>query len=307
MIDQKSAFITIIGRPNVGKSSLLNKILNRKVSIVSDKPQTTRTRIMGVLTQNNDQLVFIDTPGFHKPKTKLGQSMVKAVSSGMTDVHGVMMVVEAVTKFRFDPDNLPTAELELIKEIKNRKLNAILAINKIDLLKKKEDLLEIISAYNKVHDFQAIVPVSAVTGEGIQPLLSELFKFCVPEHHYFPDDVYTDQPDRVMVAEIIREKLLHLLDKEVPHGIAVDLERFVERDTSKGEPILDIEAVIYCEKRSHKGIIIGKNGSMLKQVGIQSREEIEFFFGCKVALNLWVKVKEDWRNRPGLIHSFGLD
>lgn len=307
MNNQKSAFITIIGRPNVGKSSLLNKMLNRKVSIVSDKPQTTRTRIMGVLTQNPDQLVFIDTPGFHKPKNKLGQSMIKAVGSGLADVNGVLLVVEAVTKFKFDPENLPIAELELIKEIKRRNLKAVLAINKIDLLKTKENLLELISAYSKVHDFQAIVPVSATNGEGIKPLLSELFKFCVPEHHYFPDDVYTDQPDRVMVAEIIREKLLHLLEKEIPHGIAVDLERFFERDNSKGEPILEIDAVIYCEKQSHKGIIIGKNGSLLKQVGIQSREEIELFFGCKVALNLWVKVKEGWRNRQGLIRSFGLD
>lgn len=307
MSNHKSAFITIVGRPNVGKSSLLNKILDRKVSIVSDKPQTTWTRIMGVLTQDVNQLVFIDTPGFHKPRTKLGQNMIKAVSSGMTNVNGVLLVVEAVTRFKFDPENLPIAELELIKEIKSRKLKAVLAINKIDLLKQKEDLLEIIAAYSKAHDFQAVVPVSAKSGEGINPLLSELFNFCVSEHHYFPDDVYTDQPDRVMAAEIIREKLLHVLEKEVPHGIAVDIERFAERSTTKGEPILDIDTVIYCEKRSHKGIVIGKNGSMLKRVGTQSREEIESFFGCKVALNLWVKVKEDWRNRPGIIHSLGLD
>lgn len=304
---ETSAFITIIGRPNVGKSSLLNRILGQKVAIVSDKPQTTRTKIMGIKTENENQLVFIDTPGFHKPRNELDKNMNKAVGDGMADVDAAVLVVEANPKFNFDGENLPPAEVELIKELKKRKLKAVLIINKIDLLPEKEKLLDMILAYTKEFDFETVVPLSAKTGDGIDALLSELKKFSKPSPHYFPDDDVTDQPEKVMVAEMIREKLLLTLSKEVPHGIAVDLERFVERDTVDGEPIVEVEATIICEKDSHKGIIIGKGGAMLKRIGIMARRDIEKFFGIRATVKLWVKVKEDWRNRQGLIHTFGLD
>ena len=304
---QTSAFITIIGRPNVGKSSLMNKILGQKVAIVSNKPQTTRTKIMGIKTENENQLVFIDTPGLHKARNELDKSMNKAVSDGMSDVDVAVLVVEANPKFGFDSDNLPPAEIELINELKRRKLKALLVINKIDLLEKKEELLTLITAYTKAFDFETVIPLSAKTGDGVEILLSELKKFSKPSVHYFPDDDVTDQPEKVMVAEMIREKLLRTLDKEVPHGIAVDLERFFERDTAQGEPIVEVEATIICERDSHKGIIIGKNGSMLKRIGTMARKDIEAFFGIKATVKLWVKVKEDWRNRQGLIHTFGLD
>ena len=304
---ETSAFITIIGRPNVGKSSLLNRILGQKVAIVSDKPQTTRTKIMGIKTENENQLVFIDTPGFHEPRNELDKNMNKAVGDGMADVDAAVLVVEANPKFNFDGENLPPAEVELIKELKKRKLKAVLIINKIDLLPEKEKLLDMILAYTKEFDFETVVPLSAKTGDGIDALLSELKKFSKPSPHYFPDDDVTDQPEKVMVAEMIREKLLLTLSKEVPHGIAVDLERFVERDTVDGEPIVEVEATIICEKDSHKGIIIGKGGAMLKRIGIMARRDIEKFFGIRATVKLWVKVKEDWRNRQGLIHTFGLD
>ncbi len=304
---QTSAFITIIGRPNVGKSSLMNKILGQKVAIVSNKPQTTRTKIMGIKTENENQLVFIDTPGFHRARNELDKNMNKAVSDGMSDVDAAVLVVEANPKFKFDSDNLPPAEIELIKELKKRKLKAVLVINKIDLLEKKEELLTLITAYTKEFAFETVIPLSAKTGDGVEILLSELKKFSKPSVHYFPDDDVTDQPEKVMVAEMIREKLLRTLDKEVPHGIAVDLERFFERDTAQGEPIIEVEATIICERESHKGIIIGKNGTMLKRIGTMARKEIEAFFGIRATVKLWVKVKEDWRNRQGLIHTFGLD
>lgn len=306
-MDKKTAFISIIGRPNVGKSSLMNCMLGQKVAIVSDKPQTTRTRIMGVLTREEIQMVFIDTPGFHKPRNLLGQRMIKAVSEGLSDVEGAMLIVEAAPKFRFKSQELPPAELELIEEIKRRGLKAVLVINKIDLLDKKEELLDIIAAYTKLFDFEAVVPLSAKTGDGVDILIGELKKFAHESPHFFPEGHITDQPEQQMIAEMIREKLLQRLDKEVPHGIAVDVERFYERDNAKGEPILEVEATVYCEKESHKGIIIGKNGSMLKTVGTLAREDIEDFFGIKASLKLWVKVREDWRNRQGLIHTFGLD
>lgn len=307
MNNTTAAFISIIGRPNVGKSSFVNSALGQKVSIVSDKPQTTRTKIMGVLTRGEQQLVFIDTPGFHKPRNVLGENMIKAVGTGLTDVDAAVLIVEAVPKFKFDPDNLPPAELELIETLKRRNLKAILAINKIDLLEKKEDLFEIITAYTSVFNFEAVVPFSAKTGDGVDILIEESSKFAKESVHYFAGDEFTDQPERVMVAELIREKLLRLLSREVPHGIAIDLERFYERDTVNNEPILCVEASIYCEKESHKGIIIGKGGAMLKKIGTLSRRDIENFFGIKADLKLWVKVKEDWRNRQGVIHTFGLD
>ncbi len=304
---QTSAFITIIGRPNVGKSSLMNRILGQKVAIVSDKPQTTRTKIMGIKTENENQIVFIDTPGFHKAKNELDKNMNKAVSDGMTDVDAAVLVVEANPKFKFDGENLPPAEVKLIEDLKRRKMKAVLVINKIDLLEKKDELFSLIMAYTKEFDFEAVVPLSARTGDGIDILMTEIKKFSKPSPHFFPSDDVTDQPEKVIVAEMIREKLLRSLDKEVPHGIAVDLERFVERDTAEGEPIVEIEATIICEKDSHKGIIIGKGGAMLKKIGMQSRRDIEEFFGIRASVKLWVKVKEDWRNRQGLIHTFGLD
>ena len=304
---QTSAFITIIGRPNVGKSSLMNRILGQKVAIVSDKPQTTRTKIMGIKTEGENQIVFIDTPGFHKAKNELDKNMNRAVNDGMTDVDAAVLVVEANPKFKFDGENLPPAEQKLINEIVRRKMKAVLVINKIDLLDKKDELLSMIMAYTKVCDFEAVIPLSARTGDGVELLMEEIKKFSKPSPHFFDADDVTDQPEKIIVAEMIREKLLRSLDKEVPHGIAVDLERFVERDTSAGEPIVEIEAVIICEKDSHKGIIIGKIGEMLKKIGMQSRKDIEEFFGIRASVKLWVKVKEDWRNRQGLIHTFGLD
>lgn len=304
---EKSAFIAIIGRANVGKSSLLNKVLGQKISIVSDKPQTTRTGIMGVLNCGEDQVVFIDTPGFHKPKNVLGENMVKAVNEGMKDVDAAVLVVEANPKFQFDKENLPAAETSLIENIKAQKLKSILVINKIDLLADKSALLEMIEAYNNYHKFDSVILTSAKSGSGVDEIKAEVLKYTKPSPHYFGDDDVTNQPDKVMVAEMIREKILRSLNYEVPHGIAVDVEKFFERDTKDGEPIVEVEAVIYCEKDSHKGIIIGKNGAMLKHIGVKARQDIERFYGIKASVKLWVKVKEDWRNRKDLIHSFGLD
>lgn len=305
-MSQKSAFITIIGRPNVGKSSLMNRMLGQKIAIVSDKPQTTRTKITGILTRGDDQLVFIDTPGFHKPRNVLDRTMNKAVGDGMADVDAAVLVVEACPRFGLD-NGLPPAETELIRELRRRKIKAVLAINKIDLLTEKEKLLRVIALYSREYDFETAMPLSAKTGDGADILINELTAFAKPGPHWFGDDDVTDQPEKVMVAEMIREKLLRLLDKEVPHGIAIDLERFVERDTADGEPILEVEATVICEKDSHKGIIIGKGGATLKKVGTLARRDIEEFFGIRASVKLWVKVKEDWRNRQGLIHTFGLD
>ncbi|MEE1198747.1 MAG: GTPase Era [Acutalibacteraceae bacterium] len=307
MSELTSAFIGVFGRPNVGKSSLINKILGHKVSIVSDKPQTTRTRIMGVHNCGNLQTVFIDTPGFHKPRNLLGEKMIKAVGSGMTDIDAAVLVVEANPKFGFNADELPPAELELINELNRRKIPTILCINKIDLLEDKSELFEIIGAYSNKSDFNSVIPVSAKTGDGVEIILDEAKKFAKVSVHYFGDDEFTDQPDQVMIGEIIREKILRLLSREVPHGVAIEIERFYERDAADGNELLCVEASIYCEKDSHKGIIIGKGGSMLKKIGTLSRADIERFFGIKTDLKLWVKVKEDWRNRQGIIHTLGLD
>lgn len=293
----KSAFISIVGCPNVGKSSLLNRFIGQKVAIVSDKPQTTRTRIMGILTQDDIQIVFTDTPGLHKPKNKLGEKMVQAVSDSVIDVDACLMVVEPESEIR-------PAELELIQKFKKMNTPVILAINKIDTVKNKEELMFMISDYSKLYDFSAIVPVSAVKGTNIEELLSELKKLCNDSVFFFPDDALTDQPERVIAAEIVREKLLRFLDREIPHGTAVSVEKMKDR---KDTDIIDIDAIIYCEKESHKGIIIGKNGAMLKKISTKAREDMENFFMCRINLHCWVKVKEGWRNREGLIHNFGLD
>ncbi len=307
MTQQKTAFTAIVGRANVGKSSLLNAILGQKIAAVSSKPQTTRTRIMGVHTSGDDQLVFIDTPGFHKPHNMLGEKMVKAVTTGMQDVDAVILVVDAAPKFAFNPEQLPQAELQLIEGIKKRKVPAVLVVNKIDLLEDKQELLSIISAYTRHCDFDAVVPVSALKKDGVDILLKEVIKYTKPSPHYFADGDVTDQPEQTLVSEMIREKLLRNLEKEIPHGIAVDIERFFERDKKNGEPIVEVHAVIYCERESHKGVVIGKNGAMLKKVGEQARYDIERFFGCSCSLKLWVKVKENWRNSASLIRSFGLN
>ena len=293
----KTAFIAIVGCPNVGKSSILNRLLGQKVAIVSEKPQTTRTKIMGVLTKEDIQLVFTDTPGFHRPRNKLGESMVRAVGDSIAGVDACLFVVEPEGELR-------SAELELIEKFKKNSLPVILAVNKIDLLARRESLMERIVRFTAVYDFCAVVPVSAVKGDNMDALERELNALANPSPHFFPEDTLTDQPERVIAGEILREKLLRLLDKEIPHGIAVSVEKMSERENSD---LLDIEAIIYCEKDSHKGIIIGKNGAMLKRVSTRAREDMERFFQCRVNLQCWVKVKEGWRNRDGLIRSFGLD
>lgn len=297
MTETRTAFISIVGCPNVGKSSLLNRMLGQKIAIVSDKPQTTRTRIMGVLTEDEIQLVFTDTPGFHRPHNKLGEKMVKAVGDSISDVDACLFVVEPQGELR-------QAEKELIQRFQAENLPVILAINKIDTLPRKELLMERILKLSALYDFTAVVPVSAINGDGVPELLEELKKLSVPSMHFFPDDTLTDQPERVIAAEIIREKLLRLLEQEIPHGIAVSVEKMRERDSSD---LMDVEATIYCERESHKGIVIGKKGAMLKKVSTYAREDMERFFGCRINLQCWVKVKEDWRNREGLIHNFGLD
>ena len=299
MNESKSAFAAIVGKANVGKSSILNRLIGSKIAIVSGNPQTTRTKIMGVLTtDDNVQLVFTDTPGFFKPKDKLGEYMVEAVNDSISGVEECLFVVDATDK------ELNAAEKELINKFRSAKMPVITALNKIDMISRKEELISKIAALSEQYDFEAIVPVSAKTGEGIEALLSELKKHAENSPHFFPDDTLPDQPERVLAAEMIREKMLRLLDKEIPHGVAVSIELMRERDTSD---IMDVEANIYCERESHKGIIIGKGGSMLKKISTFAREDMEKFFGIKVNLRCWVKVKEDWRNREGLIHNFGLD
>ena len=293
----KTAFIAIVGCPNVGKSSILNRLLGEKIAIVSPKPQTTRTRIMGVMTEGETQLVVTDTPGYHKPKTKLGEKMVRAVGSGLRDVDACLLVTEPQGEIR-------EAELTLIKKIRKEEIPAILAINKIDTLDHKDLLLTRIAAFTALCDFTAVVPISAKTGDGMDALKTELKALAFPSEHLFPDDTLTDQPEKVIAAEYIREKLLRYLDQEIPHGTAVGIDLFKERPDAD---ILDIEATVYCEKESHKGIIIGKNGEMLKRISTGARLDLERFFGCRVNLRCWVKVKEDWRNREALIHNFGLD
>lgn len=292
-----TAFVAIVGCPNVGKSSLLNQILGQKIAIVSSKPQTTRTKIMGVLTRGACQLVFTDTPGYHRPKNKLGENMVRAVTDSIGGVDACLFVVEA-------EGDIKPGELELIEKFKKLDVPVILAINKIDMLKDMTAILARINEFVPLYDFTAIVPISAVKGIAVEELLDELENLAQPSVHFFPDDTLTDQPERVIAGEIIREKLLRLLDKEVPHGVAVSIEKMRERDDSD---ILDIEAIIYCERESHKGIIIGKNGAMLKKVSTYARQDMEKFFDCHINLQCWVKVKEGWRDREGLIHNFGLD
>ena len=290
---ERSAFLAIVGKPNVGKSSVLNRLIGQKIAIVSKKPQTTRTRIMGVLTEEEYQLVFLDTPGLIKPKNPLGDYMVKSVTQSINGVDACLLVTEAGGK-------VSKADEDLIRRFHSSHIPAVLAINKIDLLADKSELMAQIAEFSALYDFAAVVPVSAKDGSGMGELLEELKKMAEPGGHFFPEDTLTDQPERVIASEIVREKLLRLLDKEIPHGTAAVTERMKERDG-----ILDLDVTIFCERSNHKGIIIGKGGAMLKKIGIAAREDLERFFGCKVNLQLWVKVKEDWRQRRETLQSLG--
>ena len=289
----KTAMITICGRPNVGKSTLTNALAGEKIAIVSNKPQTTRNRITAVCQRGETQFVFLDTPGFHKPRTRLGDYMVNVVRQSVADVDAVVLVVEPVA-------SIGPQERELIASIKAADCPAVLAINKLDTVE-PEKLLAVIALYSEAYAFNAIVPISAKTGDGVEELLKELDKFAVESPALFPEDVTTDQPEKQVCAELIREKLLLNLEREVPHGTAVEITRFSERD----DGIIDLEATIYCEKASHKGIIIGKHGAMLKKIGEDARKDIEDFMGTKVFLQTWVKVKEKWRDSNSLLRNFG--
>ena len=288
----KTGIFSVVGRPNAGKSTLTNALCGSKVAIVSDKPQTTRTRITGVVNKDDCQMIFLDTPGLHKPKTRLGDYMVKVITDTVTDVDTVLLMVEPVARIGI-PDQM------LMDKIKEFDLPAVLVINKIDTVE-KETLLSVISAYTEAHNFDAVIPISAKTGDGLDILVEELKGMCFESPQLFPDGMISDQPERQLVAEIIREKLLQNLDKEVPHGVAVEIEQMKEENG-----VEHIAAVIYCERKTHKGIIIGKNGAMLKKIGASARVEIEEMLDCKVFLQLWVKIKEDWRNNPAQIRNFG--
>ncbi len=289
----KTAMITIAGRPNVGKSTLMNALVGEKIAIVSNKPQTTRNRISGILTRGDSQFIFMDTPGFHKPRTRLGDYMVEVAKESIADVDLTILVVEPIA-------NVGAQEQLLMETLTAKKCPAILLINKIDTVE-KDQLLAVIAAYAQVGKFDAILPVSAKTGEGLSELLDECEKYAVDSPFLFPQDMTTDQPERQVMAEIIREKLLWTLDREVPHGTAVEITRFSERDNG----IIDIDATIYCEKASHKGIIIGKQGAMLKKISTMARADCEKFMGTKVYLTTWVKVKENWRDSDFLVRNFG--
>ena len=289
----KSAMITICGRPNVGKSTLTNALVGEKIAIVSNKPQTTRNRITGIVSRGSTQFVLLDTPGFHKPRTKLGDYMVGVVRESVADVDGVLLLVEPVAA-------VGPQEEALLERLREGGAPVILVINKIDTVERSR-LLEVIAAYAPLYDFEAVIPVSAKTGEGLDELMDEMEKLAAEGPHFFPDDMITDQPERQICAELLREKLLTCLDKEIPHGTAVELTRFTERE----DGIVELEATIYCEKDSHKGIIIGKKGAMLKKIGELARQDMEEFLGTKVYLQTWVKVKENWRDSVGLLRNFG--
>lgn len=292
----KTAFITIAGRTNAGKSSLLNAVVGEKIASVSSKSQTTRTRITGIRNIDDVQLVFFDTPGLHKPVNKLSEHMLNTVRESVSDIDAVIFVQDCTKKIN-------QQELNLLESLNKSHMPVILVLNKIDLLRNKEDIAVSIAELSEKADFRAIIPISVTENNGIDIVINEIMELAEESVHYFPDDMITDQPEKVLAGEMIREKLLELLKDEVPHGIAVGVEQMSERDD---KDILDISAVIYCERESHKGIIIGKGGSMLKKASTAARIELEEFFQIKVNLKCWVKVKEDWRNREGIIRSFGL-
>ena len=289
----KTAIITIAGRPNVGKSTLTNYLVGEKIAIVSNKPQTTRNRICGIVTRDNLQFIFMDTPGYHKARTKLGDYMVSTVRESISDVDATILVVEPIP-------SVGAQEEALIERIRATRCPAILVINKIDTVE-KDKLLEVIAAYSATGTFDAIIPISAKTGDGVDVLLDECEKYAQEGPFLFPDDVTTDQPERQVMAEIIRDKLLWCWDKEIPHGTAVEINTFSERDNG----IIDLDATIYCEKASHKGIIIGKQGTMLKKISSLARADCEKFMGTKVYLTTWVKVKENWRDCDFMVRNFG--
>ena len=291
---KKSGIITIVGRPNVGKSTLLNALVGEKIAIVTNKPQTTRNRICGIVTRGDCQFVFTDTPGLHKARNRLGEYMDGGVRASITDVDAAVLVVEPIPK--------PGApELQLMERMKALKVPGVLVINKIDTLEQKDKLLEVIDAYQQEFDFDAILPISAQKGDGVPELMDTLTGYLTEGPQLFPEDMTTDQPERQVMAEILREKMLRLLQREIPHGTAVEITRFSERDNE----IVDVEATIYCEKASHKGIIIGKQGAMLKKISTSARKDMERFMGTKVFLTTWVKVKENWRDNLAAIHNFG--
>lgn len=287
--------ITVCGRPNVGKSTLTNTLAGEKIAIVSNKPQTTRNRITAIIERGETQFVVMDTPGFHKPRTRLGDYMVNVVRESVADVDLVLLLVEPVAE-------IGPQEQALMERISAAGAPAVLVINKIDTVDKTR-LLAVMSAYSAVFGFDAIIPISAKTGEGVDELMDEMEKFAVEGPHLFPDDMITDQPERQICAELVREKLLTCIDKEIPHGTAVEVTKFSERDNG----IIDLEVTIYCEKESHKGIIIGKKGSMLKRIGELARADIEEFMGTKVYLQTWVKVKENWRDSMASLRNFGFN
>ena len=292
----KTAMVTICGRPNVGKSTLTNALVGEKIAIVSPKPQTTRTRILAVTSRGDTQFVFADTPGFHRARTKLGNYMDEVVRQSVADVDAVVLMAEPVP-------TVGDIEKKLIARIRENGVPAVLAVNKADTVEDKRALLPVIAAYSEAYDFAAIVPISAQTGDGVEELLDELSKFALEGPALFPDDVISDQPEKQICAEIVREKLLLNLDQEIPHGTAVVVTRFAERDDDSG--VIDLDVTIYCEKQSHKGIIIGKKGAMLKHIGELARHDIEAFMGTKVFLQTWVKVKENWRDSDALLRNFG--
>lgn len=285
--------ITICGRPNVGKSTLTNALVGEKIAIVSSKPQTTRNRITGIVNHGQTQFVLLDTPGFIKPRNKLGDFMVGVVNGSIGDVDCVLMLVEPVAE-------VGPGEEALLAKLKESGAPVILVINKIDTIE-KEKLLAVIAAYSSVCEFETVIPVSAKTGDGLDILLDEMEKYASDSPHYFPDDMITDQPERQICAELVREKMLRNLEKEIPHGTAVEITKFHERE----DGLIELDATIYCEKSSHKGIIIGKNGSMLKKIGEQARQDMEEFLGTKVFLQTWVKVKENWRDSEVQLRNFG--
>lgn len=293
----KNLFTAITGRPNAGKSSLTNLLVGEKVSIVSAKPQTTRNRINGVLTKGDTQYVFIDTPGMLKARTKLGEHMVKSIRASVDDVDCAILMADVTKK-------MSAVEQQLIKSFANNGTEVILLLNKVDLLKNKEELLPIIAEYSTLYDFAEIIPISVKKKINTDKILPALEKYAAEGEHFFPDDIATDRTERFLCGEIVREKILWTMDKEIPHGTAVDIESFKSRQNAKGEEIIDIGAVIICEKNSHKGMIIGKGGERLKQIGSMARKDIEELLDCKVNLQIFVKVKEDWRNRENVINEY---
>ena len=293
-MEYKSGFVAVIGRPNVGKSTLINKIIGQKIAITSDKPQTTRSRIQCILTQDDAQIIFLDTPGIHKPKFKLGEYMLKAAEGTLKEVDAIFFVIDATEKFG-------GGEKYILERLSATTKPVILVVNKVDLLA-HEKLLPIIAEYSTRRDFAAVVPISAVDGTNVDALISEAKKFLPEGVQYYPADMVTDQPERLIIAELIREKILHATQDEIPHSIAVDLDEFTERDNGT----IFIRATIYVERDSQRGILIGKGGAMLKRIGAAARPEIEMLLGTKTFLDLWVKVKRDWRNSVGALQSFGL-